>query len=159
LVFQSKSDRQPVGQREAAAVPVGHPDPGRHQCPARHLVPYRSEHFDKKAAAILYRSAVFVDPPVRARRQELAEYVSVGGVEFNDVEAGLHSPPAGSSEGVLDSPQARCPELLPHQANQNGRNASVGLAPTGLREGSRPRVVDLYPRDCPGGMYGRGDLG
>ncbi|MNN63634.1 hypothetical protein D3C81_1790240 [compost metagenome] len=53
-------------------------------------------HPQREAHPVLQRSAVFVDPFVRQRRQELGQQIAVGGVQLDQIEPG----PVGAFGGI-----------------------------------------------------------
>nr|GEU28411.1 hypothetical protein [Tanacetum cinerariifolium] len=63
---------------------------------------HRRHHRERKAHAVLERTAPSVDPDIRMRREEVLEQETVGAVQLNAVEAGCDGATCRRGEGIDD---------------------------------------------------------
>ena len=73
--------------RPAAGHPVGGGDAHPHRLVGGECGAHRVEHFERETHSVLQAAAVGVVARIRDRRQELVQQVTVGGVDFDAVQA------------------------------------------------------------------------
>src|SRR5579862_6202564 len=103
LAFPREFDR--LSDIPAALSPIGARYPDEDRQDIWPSIPHDRDDLERKPHPVLQRSSVPVFPPVDQRRQELAEQIAVGGVDFDYPESRFERPPSRVAPRFTDAIQ------------------------------------------------------